>query len=104
MKMRKLFTVWIVLAAIVAPVAAASAQMSPIPGFPPGTFQNRAALDAGGGGGPTTIYTDAINAARRVAQAAEPDQQLKASSYRFPSSHHRKAQRPIAAISRVVIA
>ena len=45
--MRKLLTVWIVLAAIVDAGAPALAQVSLMPGFPPGTFQNSAALDAG---------------------------------------------------------
>jgi hypothetical protein len=38
--------------------ALAFAQSSPLPGFPPGVFQNRAAIDAGGAPPPTTTAFD----------------------------------------------
>jgi hypothetical protein len=50
--MRKFLGLFL-LAAIVGGSGPAHSQMSPIPGFPPGTFQNRAAIDAPSGGGGT---------------------------------------------------
>ncbi|SHM37335.1 hypothetical protein [Bradyrhizobium lablabi] len=46
--MNRILKLSILLAALLGAMGAARAQMSPLPGFPPGTFQNRAALDAGG--------------------------------------------------------
>lgn len=52
--MRKLLTFLIAVAVMVGVSTSAFAQL-PIRAFPPGMFQNRAALDASSGGGSTVV-------------------------------------------------